>query len=113
MIVAKAVLGVDGAIVRFEASGHSAQGGSGRDIVCSAFSVLARTAYESLSALPGVDLAGEAPNPGELWFSVRRMDPASAERAAGISDFLTAGISGLEREYPGQIRFTIERHWRE
>jgi uncharacterized protein YsxB (DUF464 family) len=113
MIAVRAVLDADGLLVRFEATGHSGRSAAGNDIVCAAFTVLARTAYESLAALPGVDLSGSAPKPGTLHFTVKRIDPPSRERAAGMTDFLLAGISGLEREYPGEVGFTIERYWRE
>jgi uncharacterized protein YsxB (DUF464 family) len=113
VIAAKVVLDADGRIARFEASGHGGRASAGKDIACAAFSVLARTAYEVLAALPGADLEGSAPKPGELRFSVRRIAPESGERASGIADFLLAGISGLEREFPGQVALTIERYWRE
>ncbi len=113
MISARAVLDEGGAIARFEASGHAMRGGLGNNLVCAAFTVLARTAYESLSALPGWELDVEAPEPGVLRFRTRLRGQGGAERAAGLTDFLLAGISGLEREYPGELRLTIERNWRE
>jgi uncharacterized protein YsxB (DUF464 family) len=113
VIAAKVVLDSEGWIARFEAQGHSRTGPAGRDIVCAAFTILARTTYEALAALPGAEIEGSAPFPGELSFRVRRIGAESSERAAGITDFLLAGISGLEREYPGEVGLTIERFWRE
>jgi uncharacterized protein YsxB (DUF464 family) len=113
VIEAKAELDAEGRLCRFEASGHAGHGRRGQDIVCAAFTVLARTAYESLAALPGAAIEGSAGAPGSLRFAVRRIDEGSGERAIGIADFLLAGISGLEREYPGEVALTIERHWRE
>lgn len=113
MITAKVLLDAEGRLVRFEAEGHAGHRPKGGDIVCAAFSVLARSAYESLAALPGADLEGSAPKPGFLSFRVRRLDSESEGRAAGIADFLLAGISSLEREYPGEVGLTIERYWRE
>jgi uncharacterized protein len=113
VIAAKVVLDAEGRIVRFEASGHSGDSPAGSDIVCAAFTVLARTAYETLAALPGIEIEGEAPEPGALRFAVKRTDTAQAEKAAGIADFLLTGISGLEREYPGRVGLSIERYWRE
>ncbi|HOX32395.1 MAG TPA: ribosomal-processing cysteine protease Prp [Spirochaetales bacterium] len=112
MIAAKVVLDAEGRLVRFEASGH---GGApaGSDIVCAAFTVLARTAYEALAALPGAEVEGAAPGPGLLRFSVRRIEPGQAAKAEGIADFLLTGISGLEREFPGRVGLSIERYWRE
>jgi len=113
MISAKVVLDSGGRIAHFEAEGHAGHGAVGQDIVCAAFSVLARSSYEALAALPGCDIQGEAPKAGILRYSVRCVDPAQSGRAQGVADFLLAGISGLEREYPGEVGLTIERYWRE
>jgi uncharacterized protein YsxB (DUF464 family) len=112
VIAVKVALDAEGRILRFEATGH---GGApaGSDIVCAAFTVLARTAYESLAALPGVEIEGEAPEPGFLRFAVGRIDPSQAGKALGIAEFLLNGISGLEREFPGRVGLSIERYWRE
>ena len=77
------------------------------------FPSLSRSAYEALCGLPGIEIEGSAPMRGSLRFVVRSVAPESGERAAGIADFLLAGISGLEREYPGEVGLTIERYWRE
>jgi len=113
MIAAKFFLDGEGRPVRFEADGHSALGKKGSNLVCAAFSILARSAYEALAGLPGIDIEGRAPEKGSLQFVVRHLPPEAGERAAGIADFLLAGISGLEREYPGEVGLTIERYWRE
>jgi hypothetical protein len=73
---------------------------------------LARTAYRALEALPGIELQGSAPEPGSLSFHVVKA-AASVERAAGIADFLVAGIGDLARDYPGAVQFVLERDWRE
>jgi uncharacterized protein len=112
MIRATAVLGAGECLRSFEAAGHAGTGQRGFDIVCAAFSALARTAYKALEALPGVELAGSATEPGRLRFEVRK--PASSlERAAGIADFLVAGMGDLAREHPEAIEFVVERDWRE
>jgi uncharacterized protein len=112
MIRAKVVVDAGERLLSFEATGHSAAGDRGYDIVCAAFSVLARTAYRSLDALPGIELRGSAPKPGSLSFEVRR-HAASAERAAGIADFLIAGLGDLARDYPEAVDFELKRDWRE
>jgi len=108
MISAKLVLDEGEGLLSFRATGHAAAGDRGYDIVCAAFSVLARTAYSSLDALPGIELRGSAPEPGSLSFEVRR-PPASRERAAGIADFLIAGLSDLARYYPEAVELELER----
>ncbi len=111
MIAARLVLDAHCCIARFEAAGHAGHGKKGEDIVCAAFTVLARTAYEALAALPGIEMTGSAKSPGSLEFAVRRVPPEMTERAAGIADFLQIGLSGLEREFPGEIGLTIEHYW--
>ena len=113
MIEATLVLDPEGRPLRFEADGHSEKGKIGSNIVCAAFSVLARSAYETLAGLPGARVEGSAPERGSLRFVVRYLPPEMGDKAAGIADFLLVGISGLEREYPGEVGLTIERNWRE
>ena len=112
MIRAKVVLDEEGCLRGFEAAGHSESGSRGNDLVCAAFTVLARTAYRALEALPGVELRGTAPEPGSLSFEALQ-GAESAERAAGIADSLVMGIGDLAREFPGAVAFTIERDWEE
>jgi len=101
-------LDADGAVAAFSASGHADRGGRGTDIVCAAFTVLARTAYRSLEGLAGIELQGEAREPGSLSFSVRR--PArDTETARGIAVFFETGLGDLAREYPDAVAVTIER----
>lgn len=108
MISASAVLDSGANLRSFEATGHAAMGDRGFDMVCAAFSILARTAYRALETLPGIELRGSAPEPGSLSFEVLK-PAASVDRAAGIADFLVAGIGDLAREYPGAVEFVVER----
>jgi uncharacterized protein len=109
VIHARLSLDADGAIAAFRASGHAERGPRGADIVCAAFSVLARTSYRSLEVLPGIVLRGEAEGPGSLDFSVT--SPArDRERAAGIAVFLATGLGDLARDYPDAVSVTIERN---
>ena len=112
MIRATAVLGVGDCLRSFKARGHADAGDRGYDIICAAFSVLVRTAYETLKALPGLELKGSAAERGNLSFRVLK-GADSAERAAGVADFLVVGIGGLARDYPDAVEFVIERDWRE
>lgn len=108
MIKAKVVLDREGRVLGFDAAGHADRASRGYDVVCAAFSALARTAYRALEALPGIEIRGLAPEPGSLSFEVLR--PAeSGERAAGVADCLVLGMGDLAREYPGSVAFTIER----
>jgi uncharacterized protein len=108
VIRAKVVLDGEGRVLSFDAAGHSGRASPGYDIVCAAFTVLARTSYRALEALPGIEIRGIAPVPGSLSFEVLR--PAeSAERAAGIADCLVMGMSDLAGENPESVAFSIER----
>ena len=104
MIQATAVLGAGACLLSFKAIGHAATGNKGHDIVCAAFSVLARTAYRALEGLPGIGIRGSAPEPGSLSFEVFK--PATnVERAAGIAVFLVVGMDDLARDYPDAVEF--------
>jgi uncharacterized protein YsxB (DUF464 family) len=113
VITARLVLDPDGLPLRFEAEGHSGTGPKGGNILCAAFTVLARSAFEALAGLPGATVEGSTPARGKLFFVVRELPAQVGERAAGIALLLQTGISGLEREYPGEVGLTIERNWRE
>jgi uncharacterized protein len=112
VIRARVVLDREGRITGFDAAGHAESASRGSDIVCAAFTVLARTAYRALESLPGIELKGIAPEPGSLSFVVIQ-HAAKAERAVGIADFLVTGMSDLARENPGAVAFSIERDWEE
>jgi hypothetical protein len=108
MIRAKIVLDSEGGLRGFEAIGHAEKAVQGCDVVCAAFSVLARTSYRALERLPGFRLSGRASEPGSLSFEVLAA-ARSSERAAGIADFLIAGMDDLARDYPDAVVITIER----
>jgi uncharacterized protein len=112
MIRASVVLDADAALRSFKASGHAEAGDSGYDLVCAAFTILARTAYRALEAQPGIAMKGRATEPGSLSFDVVAK-ATSAERAAGVADFLVVGIGDLAREYPGKVELAVKRDWRE
>jgi uncharacterized protein YsxB (DUF464 family) len=112
VIRARVVLDIEGRILGFDAAGHAERAAHGNDVVCAAFTVLARTAYRALESLPGIELKGTAPEPGSLSFVVLQ-PAANSDRAAGIADSLITGMSDLAREYPGAVAFTIERDWEE
>ncbi len=98
----------DGLLLEFEAEGHAGVGDRGFDIVCAAFTVLARTAYDALSRLPGARVEGAAPEPGSLDFRVESMPGQARERAIGMSAYLLEGLRGLEREFPDAVGLTTE-----
>ncbi|HUX39286.1 MAG TPA: ribosomal-processing cysteine protease Prp [Rectinemataceae bacterium] len=108
MIKARAVIDSDGMLLEFEASGHARRGNQGFDIVCAAFTVLARTAYGSLALLPGARVGGSAPEPGSLDFRVESMPGEEREKAIGMSAYLLEGLRSLEREFPDAVGIRTE-----
>jgi uncharacterized protein YsxB (DUF464 family) len=112
MIRAFVVLGAGGKLLSFAAKGHALDGERGRDIVCAAFSVLARTAYRALEALPGIELRGAAVERGNMSFEVVK-EADSVERASGIADCLVVGIGDLAQEHPDAVELVVEHDWRE
>jgi hypothetical protein len=61
-----------------------------------------------MAASPGVDVIGDAPQPGSLWFAVRHHDASRTEWLLGIKDFLLVGLSGIVREFPGKIELIMD-----
>ena len=98
----------DGVLSSAMAEGHAGSVPSGYNAACAAVTVLLRTAYETVSGYEGVAASGRAPAPGYLSFEVGRYPPDAVDRLKGIGDFLTVGLSSVEREYPGLIELHIE-----
>ena len=109
MIKVHAWIDDDGLVLDFEASGHAGTGPRGFDIVCAAFTVLARTAYSALAGLPGAMVEGRAAKPGSLDFHVKSMPGEVRERALGMSVYLFEGLSALAREFPEAVEIRAEQ----
>ncbi|MCX7025645.1 MAG: ribosomal-processing cysteine protease Prp [Spirochaetes bacterium] len=108
MISIRVVLDPSGVASAVEALGHASGKARGENVACGAVTVLVRTAYEAFAAEPGIELAASAPGPGELRFAVKRYGVSARDAARAISGFLTIGLSGVQREYPGAVHLTIE-----
>lgn len=108
MIRARLSLDAAGCIAAFTASGHAGCAARGNDLVCAAFSTLARTAYRSLEQLPGIEIRGRAEKPGSLDFVVT--SPAEdGSRARGVADFFVVGLTDVARDFPDAVVVEIER----
>jgi uncharacterized protein YsxB (DUF464 family) len=112
VVRARLSLDASGRILTFEGRGHADSVEQGFDPACAAFSVLSRTAWEALEGIEGLDVRGSAERPGELRFRVFSSPEGSGERIRGITDFLVAGLRGLERDFPGSFRIRIEMEGR-
>jgi uncharacterized protein YsxB (DUF464 family) len=113
VVNARLVEDASGRIVSFEGRGHADSVAKGGDPACAAFSVLSRTAWEALDGIEGLDVRGNAERPGELGFRVFSSPEGSGERIRGITEFLVAGLRGLERDFPGSFRIRIEMEGRD
>lgn len=98
----------DGVIRYARAEGHAGTASAGDNPACAAVTVLLRTAYETAASVAGVVAHGRATAPGSLSFEIGRYPPDAAQRLRGVSDFLSIGLSGVEREYPGMVEVVRE-----
>lgn len=101
-----------GILSRVEARGHAGTEPSGSNLACAAATVLLRTGFETLNSISGVEVRGEAPEPGMLHFSVKRYPDELSQRLLGIGDFMLVGLSSIEREYPGKVHVIIDNERR-
>jgi uncharacterized protein YsxB (DUF464 family) len=90
----------DGLIRLLDVRGHARSGNEGNEGVCAAVSVLARSAASTLRQLNDVAVAGRAPGPGELSFTVEYGSAAPVETARGVSEMLLNGLKGVTAENP-------------
>jgi len=98
----------DGVIKYAEAEGHAGTARAGENPACAAVTVLLRTAYETSVSFSGVVAHGQAAAPGSISFEIGHYPPDAAQRLRGVSDFLSIGLSGVEREYPGMVEVVRE-----
>ena len=95
--------------------GHAGFAPKGKDIVCAAVSILARTALDVLHEHGGLELKTDSAERGMLSFTVRRKarsspDPQSTRNDGELSallsytaDFLQKGFDSLQKEYPAYV----------
>jgi len=110
LISAEIVLDGKGFLKSCKIEGHAGAGKRGEDVVCAAVSVLARTAFRTLSRADGVDVSGEAPARGAYGLKVVAFDGSNAVAEgflAGTTAFLVEGLSSVARDYPEQCTVLI------
>lgn len=105
MTVVRLSSGRDGTFLSCRAEGHAGFAVKGADIVCSAVTVLLRTALQILSDTEGIELQADGLTRGELSFSIRaeNFDGQLQARLICIRDFIRQGIRSLTDEYPGYV----------
>lgn len=103
----------DGSVLKCSASGHAGFAKSGQDIVCSAVTILMRTAMQVLSETSGIDFNTDTSVRGSLSFLAEVQKPESSnellkQRLLTTGDFLQKGFESLSEEFPKNVTFEIK-----
>jgi uncharacterized protein len=93
-----------GCIRKCDAEGHSLLADQGSDVLCAAVTILLRTTGRVLHTDRGIGFKGNAPETGNLSFTVKWIPEPKVARMQGISDFLMRGLKDLAAEYPGRLK---------
>ncbi|MBQ4377851.1 MAG: ribosomal-processing cysteine protease Prp [Treponema sp.] len=94
-----------GSALKCQANGHAGFSKKGQDIVCSAVTVLLRTAAEVLSHTENVSLIFDAPDRGIISFeaSAKSEKTETKIQIECIGDFLRTGLKALTKEFPENV----------
>jgi len=106
MIEIEAVLEPDGILRSCRVSGHAKAGKKGEDIVCSAVSVLMRTALHVLSGRKGIRLKGGASERGKILLEAE-YDAEGKDFLYATGVFLIDGLSSVAEEFPQNCKLNI------
>jgi len=100
--------GKNGVLIKCQANGHSGFSKKGSDIVCSAVTVLLRTAMSVLSQNKSITLNADTTSRGNLAFcvEVKKESLETVSLLKYTADFLREGITSLTKEYPENVSFT-------
>ena len=95
--------------VRLEVNGHSGYAESGKDIVCSAVSILTYTVAQLLFEMNANDRLSKSPTvklcEGDSLVEAECKDTKALEEAMRILHFAKAGYSLLQNSYPEYVKF--------
>ena len=89
--------------------GHSGFAPKGKDIVCAAVSILARTALDVLHGQSGIELKTDSAERGELSFTVEKKQGGCSGILSYTADFLQSGLLSLQTDYPSYISVCVTR----
>ena len=97
--------GKDGVLKKCKANGHAGFSKRGQDIVCSAVTVLLRTAMQFLSRNKDVTLEADTSSRGTLAFCVEVKDgnPEAESCLKFTADFLREGFISLSKDYAENV----------
>lgn len=99
--------GKNGVLKKCKANGHADFSRKGSDIVCSAISILLKTAMQFLSRNKDVTLEADTSSRGNLAFCVE-VKKSSLETEYCLkftADFLRVGFNSLSKDYSKNISF--------
>ena len=107
MITATAVVDTDLCLVELGVNGHAEYSKSGTDIVCSAVSVLTRTAGRTLLSRLKEKCDFVSNGKGSFELKVLEIPNGRREWMKGITEYLLNGLSDLEKDYPALVKLEI------
>lgn len=107
MITARAVIDSHSCLIDLDVNGHAGYGEKGFDIVCSAVTVLSRTAGRVLISQFNKNCMFESAGRGSFKLRLGKIGKGKREWTEGITEFLLKGLSDLEKEYPACIKLEI------
>lgn len=95
----------EGVLISCSGKGHAGYAGAGNDIVCSAVTILIRTAMQFLSEIEDIGFKSDYSLRGNINFVTSSNSPESKKILVFTGKFLEKGFSSLFKEYPDYIRF--------
>jgi len=107
LIEIEAVFDSDGVLRACKASGHAGVGKIGNDIVCSAVTVLIRTAFNVLTDKSGITIRGGAPERGQVWLEAD-YETEGRDFLFAVGVFLKEGLKSVADEYPDNCVFKVK-----
>ncbi|MCX7655866.1 MAG: ribosomal-processing cysteine protease Prp [Treponemataceae bacterium] len=112
MVSVTVVLDSAGLLRHCQVKGHAGSGQLGKDVVCAAVSVLSRTALRVLVDRAGLFVQGDAPERGDLWFSVELREQGDRPFLEALTTFLLEGFRSVSQEYPAYCIVHIQTEGR-
>lgn len=107
MITAVAVVDARMCLVKLDVNGHAGFADSDSDIVCSAVSVLVRTASRIILSQLKDCCEFESDGKGSFKLLVLKISDGKWRWMSGITEFLLNGLSDLEKDYPAFVKLEI------
>ncbi len=107
MITACAVIDSHMCLIKLHVNGHAGFNEAGEDIVCSAVSILTRTAGRILCSELKNDSKIVLGKRGLFILDVYRVPDEKREWMKGVTMFVLHGLSDLEKDYPASVKLEI------